>query len=69
MNDQQTTDQRQRADLLAYLRACDDLCDRIREASDAGLSGQEIDRIYIDGMHDLGAKDGEIVTWMGIARQ
>lgn len=66
----QTPDQRQqKEELLAYLRACNDLCDQLRAASDAGLSGREIDQVYIDGMHDLGAKDGEIVTWMGIARQ
>lgn len=68
MSEQQTTDQRQREELLAYLKACDELCDRIRAASAAGLSGREIDQVYASGMRELGAPDAEIVAWMGAAR-
>lgn len=52
-----------------YRQQCDDLCDHLLAASAAGASGREIDDIFIAGKRQLGAPEGEIVTWLGYARQ
>lgn len=41
----------------------------VRAALDAGAPGREINEVCLDRLRDLGAPNGELVTWLNYARQ